>query len=274
MTDQSTGFDSHTDQRSKSREALKPIAAGFVVVVVVLVAVLFFINRDSDETTTPAEDTADAVLGMQWSGKQADVWGNMVYFPKDTKGQPLTERVRDYTGDTVAAASGTPSKTVFQTTDFSGGVPVPFSTQDGPTGFDGTVPIGYSQSAAGAALAAAAYATQVSPVRTTYEEFIAKGTYQPTSAQLAKARERVADEADSRAPGPHGEIAGWHFPMYSIEVFDGDYARVVLYASLSDGNAAWPIELRWDNNTWKFSATGEVQEPAEIPQGVISWARS
>ncbi|MGO2516850.1 MAG: hypothetical protein ACTH8X_12095, partial [Corynebacterium variabile] len=242
-------FDDHDDvmeldhddkERSKLRPGMKLVAAGFVATVVVVAAILFIVNRNGDSGNSSTADNSasgdDLVSEMEWTGKRADINGQMVYFPKDTKGQPFSTTVRDYSGDPGAAGSGTPSRTVFQTTDFSGGAPVPFSTQDGPTGFDGTVPVGYSQSAAGAALAAAAYFPQISPVRTTYEEFVEKATYRPTSDQLSRAAERVADDKDSRAPGEHGTIVGAAASMYSVPVFDTDYARVILYIPQKEGN--------------------------------------
>jgi hypothetical protein len=269
---------SEQDSDREGRKSFRRIlAAGFIVVVVVVAAVLFFVNRGNDDkdgalsggsgSSTPAEQ-------FDWAGKKADPRGVMVYFPKDTKGQPLSDSTRDYSGNQTAAASGTPSDTVFETTDFSGGAPIPFSTKDGPTGFDGTVPTGYSKSAAGAALALAAYLPQVSPVRTTYEEFTQKATVDATSDSLARAADRVRDPEDSRAPRPQGEIEGGAFPLYSVQAFDGDYARIILYnGNDPDRLVAISGDLRWEDNTWKGVGMNLVKDVSEVPQGAQSWVR-
>jgi hypothetical protein len=268
---------SEQDSDREGRKSFRRIlAAGFIVVVVVVAAVLFFVNRGNDDkdgalsggsgSSTPAEQ-------FDWAGKKADPRGVMVYFPKDTKGQPLSDSTRDYSGNQTAAASGTPSDTVFETTDFSGGAAIPFSTEDGPTGFDGTVPTGYSKSAAGAALALAAYAPQISPVRTTYEEFTQKATVDATSDSLARAADRVRDPKDSRAPGEPGEIVGEAWPQYTVDAFDGDYARITLYFQTAEEPGSWTCDLKWEDGIWKLAGASSISKVDAVPQGAQSWVR-
>lgn len=279
-------FDDHDDvmeldhddkERSKFRAGMKLVAAGFVATVVVVAAILFIVNRNGDSEDAShsgggVSSNADPAADVEWAGKKADWLGTMVYFPKDTKGQPLSTTVRDYSGDPGAAGSGTPSRTVFQTTDFSGGAPVPFSTQDGPTGFDGTVPVGYSQSAAGAALAAVPYMYQeMTPLKSTYVEYVEKCIYEPSTEDISSARSRA--DTDGRNPSSAEDVFGQAVSMYSVDVFDGDYAKITLYINASDGPGGVPMELRWDENTWKLSGIGAPTQISEIPQDVHSWSR-
>lgn len=256
--------------------AKKFVAAGFLVVIVGLAAVLFVVTRGGEDDG--ASDSSDSAIDtskplseqFEWEGKEADPLGTMVYFPKDEKGQPLSDSVRDYSDDPEAAASGTPSETLFQTTTFAAGTPIPFSTEDGPTGFDGTVPIGYSKSGAGAALAAAAYANQISPIRGTYAEFAEKGFIDPTSEFLEKSERREKEQG--REPEEQGELFSQAYVNYTVDAFDGDYARISIYRQYEDTPAAFSLDLRWDTNTWKLDGNLSVPSKVDrIPEEAHTW---
>lgn len=249
------------------------LAASFLTVIVVAAAILLIVNRvgDDDSDTSAQEPvTADQ---YSWADKKADPWGTMMYLPEDRRGQILSEDTRDYADPSSdAAADARAEDVIFQATEFSGGAPIPFSSTDGPTGFDGVVPTGYTQSAAGATLAAAAYFTQMT-MPPSYAEYIEKATIDPSTDDIAKAEDRV--EENRAAHEEHDDIVGGAMRFYQVDAFDGDYAKIRLYLVSAAGGEDSVLEstadYRWVDGMWKISDQSGRRVLDTVPEEAESW---
>lgn len=256
--------------------AKKIIAAGFLIVVLVVAAGLFIINRGGEDDQAQPVGGGDADVSaeqFQWADKKADPWGTMMYLPEDRRGQVPSTDTRQYPDPFgMQAANARAEGVVFQATEFSAGAPIPFSTTDGPTGFDGTVPIGYTQSAAGATLAASAYLTQ-SAHPPTYAEYFRKVTINPSTADIAKAEQRV--EENRAAHEANDDITGAAMRFYQVDAFDGDYAKIRLYLVSAAGGpksvAEFSYEYRWIDGMWKPSGKDTTRVLDAVPQEAESW---
>lgn len=252
------------------------MAAGFLVVVVGVAAVLFIVNRGDGDDQAGQQNGDSSANGEEqpladqysWEHKEADPFGQMVYAAEDRRGQVLSDTTREY-DSADDAANAAVDDVVFQATDFSGRVPIPFSKTDGPTGFDGTVPVGYSQSAAGASLAAAAYFTQ-SWTPSHYAEYMEKATVDPSSDDIARAEDEA--EAGSQNFDENELIFGWANPAHQVITYDGDYAKINVFMQDRDDNAVQTtVELRWVDGMWKTSSVSEMEQIDAIPEEASVW---
>ncbi|WP_027020475.1 hypothetical protein [Corynebacterium sputi] len=264
---------------SKSRV----IALIFVAVLVVAGLVLFFARGSEDSpTAAPAThpDGEDSVQAEQWAGKTADRWGTMVYFPVDSRGQILSERLTKRDPADPSAQLIAPEGVVMQYTDVgSTGMPVPFSTTDGPTGFDGTLPTGFSQSGAGAGLAAAHWvATMWTEDTDVVDDYAAMAD--GFSQKNIERRKRMArgetggNLSDEMLSMPAAEA-------YKITAWDGDYARVTAYfrdhKDDVDFYLTYDMDLRYSNGQWiplhsDTSTSGEAGIARSLDPGAVRWA--
>lgn len=272
------------------------VAAGFVAVVIVAAVALFIAGRfGGDDSTDASGDAAAGGAGgavssgqvaerFEWADRKADVNGQMVYKPEPRRGQILSDRVRSYpSASGPEASSSKPQGVIFESIDIAKLTPVPFSTSDGPTGFDGDVPIGYSRSAAGAALAAGAYRAPI-VFSDASPEKSRKILANPTTDQLEAARKlgegweiAVEQEGEAKSDGfldgrldaPDG---------YIINSYDGSYARVTIFDKGQNPTpsgktiAASVVDLTWTDAGWKVK--GYDPEPTELdafPEGMLSW---
>lgn len=262
---------------SSSTKRKSLMIGGIIVVVVAVILVVVAVigsRQGGDETADDTEqsqssDSAGPAGKFSWKDKQADAFGRMGYLADDPKGQILSTDTRTYSS-LEAAEDARPEGIVFQATEFSGGWPIPFSETDGPTGFDGTVPIGYTKSAAGAALATAAYYTQ-SSMPPTMGEYTEKVLLGAADDQLDAAREQSRKAVEERGTEVtvHGNSPG----HYAINAFDGDYASVIIYnTSPSSGRVqAAQFELRWIDGQWKVSGAVSVEAFDTLPEGAQTW---
>ncbi|MDN8578304.1 hypothetical protein [Corynebacterium bovis] len=272
------------------------VAAGFVAVVIVAAVALFIAGRfGGDDSTDASGDGAAGGAGgavssgqvaerFEWADRKADVNGQMVYKPEPRRGQILSDRVRSYpSASGPEASSSKPQGVIFESITMDTIAPIPFSTSDGPTGFDGDVPIGYSRSAAGAALAAGAYRapnlfSDPSPEKA--RSVLAKTTTDQLSKFEAMQKEReqyIADEGESKLDG----FLDGHLDApdgYIINSYDGSYARVTIFDKalnpMPSGKTigAAVVDLTWTDAGWKVK--GFDPEPAELdafPEGMLSW---
>lgn len=275
------------------------VAAGFVVVVIVAAAALFIVGRiGGDDSTDASGDGAAGGAGgaggvgssdqvvdrFEWADRKADVNGQMVYKPEPRRGQILSDRVRSYpSASGPEASSSKPQGVVFESIEISKLYAVPFSTSDGPTGFDGDIPVGYSRSAAGAALAAGAYNGATLIVNASPEKS-RKILANPTTDQLDFARglseawkdggeQEYGSTFDGFLDGKLNAPDG-----YIINSYDGSYARVTIFDKglnpMPSGKpiAASVVDLTWTDAGWKVK--GFDPEPAELdafPEGMLSW---
>lgn len=272
------------------------VAAGFVAVVIVAAVALFIAGRfGGDDSTDASGDAAAGGAGgavssgqvaerFEWADRKADVNGQMVYKPEPRRGQILSDRVRSYpSASGPEASSSKPQGVVFESIDMAKLTAVPFSTSDGPTGFDGDVPIGYSRSAAGAALAAAAY-NSVTLFMDPSPEKSKSMLAAPTTDKISNAEHlkegwmKVVEEEgankldgflDGRLDAPDG---------YIINSYDGSYARVTIFDKgqkpMPDGKTVGSavVDLTWTDSGWKIK--GLDPEPVALdafPEGMLSW---
>lgn len=267
--------DQEYDEGTSAWSTRRMIAAGFLAVLVVAAAALFIVNRNGGDGDNNSASTKDSVSADQftWSDKQADPWGTMMYLPEDRRGQILSEDTRTYSDPfSESAGSARAEGVIFQATEFSGGAPIPFSSTDGPTGFDGVVPTGYTQSAAGATLAAAAYFTQMT-MPPSYAEYIEKATINPSTDDIAKAKDRV--EENRAAHEEHDDIVGGAMRFYQVDAFDGDYAKIRLYLVSAAGGKDSVLEstadYRWVDGMWKISDQSGRRVLDTVPEEAESW---
>lgn len=261
-----------------------PVKKRYIVTIVVLVlavlvaAVIATVRGGGDNETSEATPDQNAVPGdiasnFEWKDKKADSFGDMEYLPEDERGQILSEKTRDYANLDEAKAAR-PENVVFQAVKFSAGWPIPFSTTDGPTGFDGSVPVGYTNSAAGAALAAAAYFTQAASPPTG-EEYARKVLLDPTE----EAVERITKQADESRSihEAHDPIVGDTSRGFNVTAFDQDYARVAIYLQAAGGGEqsvlASEYSLKWVDGMWKIADIEGAEQMDELPEGIETWDR-
>lgn len=237
-------------------------------------------NTSGSEQVAAADDDRPVEERFEWQARAADPNGILIFQPKasESKGQILSTETRSYEPGSEEAKNSEPEGVVFQLVEYSPSAPIPFSTSDGPTGFDGVVPTGYTQSAAGAALAADAYAAAAfSP---DYPEFIDKASVGATeetrkrvedvATEIAKDKETLRSvHAVGRGPASEGA---------KVELLRPDYARVSLYSrgekeDGTQGIIALTRDLEWVDGQWKMniSADPSVSESDELPEGAWTW---
>ena len=236
-------------------------------------------NAASDQVVS-SEDDRPVEERFEWQARAADPNGILIFQPKgsESKGQILSTETRSYEPGSEEAKTSEPEGVVFQLVDFSPVEPVPFSESDGPTGFDGMVPTGYTQSAAGVALAAAAYtAAAFSP---NYPEFIEKasvGATEETRKRVESVAAQIAQDKETLRSvhkvgrGPASEGA-------KVDLIRDDYARVSLYSfgkrqDGTEGLVSITQDFQWIDDQWKLSISGtpEVSAVETLPKEAWTW---
>ncbi|MBF4554379.1 hypothetical protein [Corynebacterium suicordis] len=231
------------------------------------------------EQVAAAEDDRSVEERFEWQARAADPNGILIFQPKasESKGQILSTETRSYEPGSEEAKNSKPEGVVFQMVDFTGAAPIPFSESDGPTGFDGMVPTGYTQSAAGAALAAEAYTGAA--LSSVYPEFLEKvsvGTTDEMRNEAKKNADFVAQSKDIQTAHKAG-----HYPASEgakVEMIRPDYARVSVYSrgTKEDGTPGFistSRDLVWVGGLWKmsFDSQPSVAETDEFPKEGWSW---
>lgn len=278
----------------------KIIAAGFLVAVVVVAAVLFIVNRNSGDGDAgggsaaggsawnaggESMDSRSVADRFEWADRKADINGQMVYKPEPRVGKILSETTRSYPSPTgVEASTARPEGVVFETIDMAKMYPIPFSMSDGPTGFDGNVPVGYTRSAAGAALAAGAYnilTIQMNPDPQNAKSIIAGIGPDSVEAFRQLKDENAGDLSDQEALSEEAFRRGYIISPagYKISAYDGSYAKVIIcnvYGPPSDWGGKnigiGYVDLVWTDQGWKAKMYTEMlPEHDSLPEGLISW---
>lgn len=278
----------------------KIIAAGFLVAVVVVAAALFIVNRKSGDgdagggsaagesswnTGGLPMDSRSVADRFEWADRKADINGQMVYKPEPRVGKILSETTRSYPSPTgVEASTARPEGVVFETIDMERLYPIPFSMSDGPTGFDGNVPVGYTRSAAGAALAAGAYniaTIKFNPDPQKFKSMTADKNSPDIDVFRKLKDERVTkgetQDGDADEAFRRGYIIS---PVgYKIVAYDGTYAKVMLCSVFPpeiapEGKSVRVanVDLVWTDQGWKVKMyTPMTSESDSLPEGLISW---
>ncbi|RAV33358.1 hypothetical protein [Corynebacterium heidelbergense] len=226
------------------------------------------------------EDRRPPEQRFQWSAKAPDPHGVEVYAPPagEGRGQVLSTATRTYDPGSTQARESRPENIIFQITDLGGIHPVAFSTSDGPTGFDGLVPVGYTQSAAGAALAAQAYMT--APTGQGYGDLVEKVVEDATDADRRSARQhsdRMAGDAEMK----ERSVAGYYPASEGARValVAADRAEVMIYerGQKADGSVGFfgrPMSLHWAEGRWKISSFHtfpRMWEGDQLPPEAWQW---
>ena len=145
----------------KQRQGAPVVLIGAVVAVIVVVVAaglyMAFGGRDDEGDqpaaggpSAPAEEVAE-----QFGSPTTDAHGRQVMVPINGVGFPLPQDASASKGfDDPGAFTTAPAGMMWQQT---AQVVTPFSTSDGPTRMDGTVPRGFAHTPGGAALASATY---------------------------------------------------------------------------------------------------------------------
>ncbi|WP_331723009.1 hypothetical protein [Nocardia sp. NBC_00511] len=160
-------------RRSSTTLILALIAVGVIVLGAITVALLHHSDTSGDRTgaVTPTPGPAPATTGEGQTGfavPDVDAFGRRVDIPNNPAGQPLAQTSGPHAATDPAwltAAPILPEQGGWQRVF---GVSVPFSTSDGPTNMIDGVPVGYSHTPQGAALAA---------VFTTWEAYARPGDW-------------------------------------------------------------------------------------------------
>ncbi|WP_125175067.1 hypothetical protein [Corynebacterium bovis] len=278
----------------------KIVAAGFLSVVVVVAAVLFIVNRNSGDGGAGVGsaaggsswnsgglpmDSRSVADRFEWADRKADINGQMVYKPEPRVGKILSETTRSYPSPTgVEASKARPEGVVFETIDMERLYPIPFSMSDGPTGFDGNVPVGYTRSAAGAALAAGAYNVATIQFNPDPQKF--KSMVADKSSPDIDAFRRIKDERATNSELQNDDAdevfrRGYIISPagYKIAAYDGTYAEVMLCSVFPpeiapEGKSVRVsyVDLVWTDEGWKVKMyTPMTSESDSLPEGLISW---
>ncbi|MEV6071819.1 hypothetical protein AB0L82_35220 [Nocardia sp. NPDC052001] len=158
-------------QKNSGRSSLTLIVSASVLALILVgTLTIWLTHRDSDTASTPnpSPGTSAPAAGEPaptgFAAPDADPFGRRVDIPNNRYGQPLTQtRGPLAVGDSnwLTAAPLLPAQGGWQRVF---GVSVPFSASDGPTALVDNIPVGYSHTPQGAALAAM-YATWQSYAR-------------------------------------------------------------------------------------------------------------
>lgn len=256
---------------------------GLALLLVLGVSLLVAVQSRPDTPEGSGGESAVTVDKKEWAGKTADRWGTLVYFPLDEAGDPLASETiaRDHRAPDAGEVE--PAGVVFQRTALAGErVPVPFSTSDGPTGFDGVIPTGFSRSGAGAALAAGHW------IAGAYgggdvDDFLSDVQIGMKAAERAAVRdaskngikpvEGLSEDVLAqmeRLPAPEA---------YRVEAWDGDYARIRLYFKIHSEQTTFylvpNLDVRWDSGQWRpdFTEATETLHMMEIQPGAVRWTK-
>ncbi|MGV0337744.1 hypothetical protein [Corynebacterium bovis] len=278
----------------------KMIAAGLIVVVIGVAAALFIVNRKGGGDDGGGSvaggggvwnaggepmDSRSVAARFEWADRKADINGQMVYKPEPRIGKILSRTTRSYPSPTgVEASTARPEGVIFETIDMATMYPIPFSISDGPTAFEGNVPVGYSRSAAGAALAAGAYnilTIQMNPDPQKAKTIIA-GLDSSSVDAFRQFKERdSADMSSKNALSEEAFRSGYIMSPagYKVAAYDGSYAKILI-CTIFGPPSDWKgknigigyVDLVWTDQGWKAQMYTEmIPEHDSLPEGLISW---
>ncbi|GAB2554625.1 hypothetical protein [Nocardia heshunensis] len=142
--------------RSSMTLILALVAVGTIVLAAIVVAVLHHGEGDQSQGVAPSSGAVTTAAGEPATGfadPDVDAFGRRVDIPHNPDGQPLPQTKGPHTSDDPAfltAAPVLPEQGGWQRVYAAS---VPFSVSDGPTALVDGVPVGYSHTPQGAALA-------------------------------------------------------------------------------------------------------------------------
>lgn len=264
-----------TEPGSSQRSAWPLIVVLALVVAGVIVAGLVVLTRDDSDpdaetsanpaptSTAPVRDEADP-SAEGFATPRSDALGRKVDVPRNGLGVILPQATDQQKSFTDPGAMTTPAQGIRW--QQSAGVVIPFSTSDGPTRMDGQIPVGFAQTPAGAALAAASLTARLMDGRLALESV--EKRFDPTSPKyaeiLSEARAMPAEVTlGDRVPRASGYEIG--------EDCDPSYCLVWLALPGLDGvTRTAPVPVVWNGDDWYLTDTSTPGREGTDP-GLVRW---
>lgn len=256
----------------RERSAWPLITVLSLIVAGVIVAGIVVLTRDdsSPPASAPAEPTATAPRAEAdptaegFATPRSDALGRKVDVPRNGLGVVLPQATDQQKAFGDPEALTTPAQGIRW--QQSAGVVVPFSTSDGPTRMDGQIPVGFAQTPAGAALAAASITMRLMDGRLALESV--EKRVDPASPKYAE----ILSEARAM---PEGTTIGDRFPRpsgYEIgEDCDPSYCLVWLALPGTDGvTRSAPVPVVWNGDDWYLTDTDTPGREGTDP-GLVRW---
>ena len=249
------------------------IAAVVGVIVVVVAAGLFMAfggNGDDDGggdqaavgAGAPAEEVAE-----QFGSPTTDAHGRQVMVPINGVGFPLPQNAAASKGfDDPGAFTTPPAGLMWQQT---GQVVTPFSTSDGPTRMDGTVPRGFAHTPGGAALAAATYTWRIMEGQLAAE--MVEKAVDPDTEGYAEIKSAAG------AMGPN-DSPGKNLPRPSAFKVESDTCTpercepTATVKQLDDSTVTIPLmAVEWKDGDWVGTYTPDGEQVDGQAPGMTQW---
>ncbi|MGW4247670.1 hypothetical protein [Nocardia sp. NPDC004722] len=142
--------------RSSITLMLALVAVATIILAAIAVAVLHHGDSDESSGAAPSSGPASTAAGQPKTGfavPDVDAFGRRVDIPNNPDGQPLPQTRGPHTSDDPAFLTAAPLLPEQGGWQRVYAVSVPFSTSDGPTALVDGLPVGYSHTPQGAALA-------------------------------------------------------------------------------------------------------------------------
>lgn len=264
-----------TEPGSTQRSAWPLIVVLALVVAGVIVAGLVILTRDDSDPnaettanpapppTAPVRDEADP-SAEGFATPRSDALGRKIDVPRNGLGVILPQAIDQQKSFGDPGAMTTPAQGIRW--QQSSGVVIPFSTSDGPDRMDGQIPVGFAQTPAGAALAAASLTLRLMDKRLAVET--AEKRVDPASPKFAE----IFNEARAM---PEGTTIGDRFPRpsgYEIgEDCDPNYCLVWLSLPGPDGvTRTAPVPVVWNGDDWYLTNTDTAGREGTDP-GLVRW---
>lgn len=270
-----------TEEPGRDRRGTTTLLLALLVAALVVIGAVtaLLIRHDSDDTAAPDTSTATTPSGSgQASGfamPDIDKFGRRVDVPNNRYGQPLPQagtprRASD--PDWLTAAPTLPEQGGWQRVF---GTSVPFSTSDGPTAILDGVPVGYSHTPQGAALAAV-YVTWQAYARpgdwTLRERMEVMTAADRTEFERLKAAGKVPDQAPAAVTqwltAPDG---------FRIESWANDLCLLRLATKAEPASSGAPrwlasqVAMVWDGQGWRLRLAADGELPKTSLDSLEGW---
>lgn len=263
---------SSSQQPGQSRGTPIVLIVAVVGVIVVVVAAGLFMafggsDDDGDQPAAggpgaPAEEVAE-----QFGSPTTDAHGRQVMVPINGVGFPLPQDTSASKGfDDPTSFTTAPAGMMWQQT---AQIVTPFSTSDGPTRMDGTVPRGFAHTPAGAALASATYTWRMMDGQLAME--LVEKAIDPETESYAEISSAAGEMGPNDSPGknvprpsafkvdPETCTPERCAPTATVKQLDGSTVTIPMMA------------VEWQDGDWVGTYTPDGEQVDGQAPGMTQW---
>ncbi|MEV6427019.1 hypothetical protein [Nocardia sp. NPDC051463] len=227
----------------------------------------------------PVSGSAGPQSAAGFGGSDVDAFGHRFDIPNNPAGQPLPQsgspRKPTDSDWQTGAPGGTDQPGGWQRV--YGGPVIPFSATDGPTRIDNNVPVGFTQTPQGAALAAEQiyWRTVARPTdRALWQQMVLLSAQEQADRDRKIAEGKVPDELPEKA-----KPLLFASDAFRIESYGEDFAVVRIARKTRDflhGGHSWVamrLNVLWRDGGWKLKSSASDAQPLETIDSIDGWTQ-